>query len=304
MNTEPKPFTIQPMLVLQGGHIKKSMLLPCDYVENTPFLSLKKSNRQLASAMGKPCETNKWSSLTGCDVFEKMQQLRNDKVDELIKAKMVSGDPFADAREFNIQARQRHRLFMDCKIPEIIEIELPQFVTAAGKHVGPQQLKIISTWNKLMSPCVEATGPNMDWLLLACQHEGWLEKPTSPKRKHIGDDISMELPTLPEPLRYKISTDGAVKIQGYYKSGKRWCRMQKTLDNTFDDAAIEDKDQLIIAVAAKMMKVFHERHNNDNVKDDAASAPVEVKGEVQSDSDVDDGKIDAAGEGSAGSIGG
>ena len=289
MNTEPKPFTTQPMLVLQGGHIKKSMLLPCDYVENTPFLSLKKSNRQLASAMGKPCVTGNFSPLTGCDVFEKMQQLRNDKVDELIKAKMVSDDPFADAREFNIQARQRHRLFMDCKIPEIIEIELPQFVTAAGKHVGTQQLKIISTWNKNMSPCVEATGPNMDWLLLACQHEGWLEKPTSPKRKHIGDDISMELPTLPEPLRYNISTDGVVKIQGYYKSGKRWCRMMKTIDPVlFDDDAIEDKDQLIIAVAAKMMKVYHERHNNDNVKDDAALAQVDVKGEVQSDSDVDD----------------
>jgi hypothetical protein len=303
MNTEPKPFTIQTMLVLQGGHIKKSMLLPCDYVENTPFLSLKKSNRQLASAMGKPCHTGKWSPLTACDVFEKMQQLRNDKVDKLIKAKMVSDDPFADAREFKIQASQRHRLFMDCKVPEIIEIELPQFVTAAGKHVGEKQLKIISTWNKLMSPCVEATGPNMDWLLLACQHEGWLEKPTSPKRKDIGDDI--ELPTLPEPLKYKISTDGAVKIYVYYKSDKKWCRMEKKLDtDTFDDDAIEDKEQLIIAAAAKMLKVYHERHNNDNVKDGEASAQGEVKGEVQSDSDVDDNKLDAAGEGSAGSTGG
>ena len=79
--------------------------------------------------------------------------------------------------------------------------------------------------------------------------------------------------------------------------------MQKKLD-TGDDDNIEDKDQLIIAAAAKMMKVYHERHNNDNVKDDAAPAQVDVKGEVQSDSDVDDGKIDAAGEGSAGSIGG
>ena len=81
--------------------------------------------------------------------------------------------------------------------------------------------------------------------------------------------------------------------------------MMKTIDPVlFDDDAIEDKDQLIIAVAAKMMEVYHERHSNDNVKDDAASAQVDVKGEVQSDSDVDDGNIDAAGEGSAGSIGG
>ena len=299
MDTEPKPFTIQPMLVLQGGHIKKSMLLPCEYVENTPFLSLKKSNRQLASAMGKPCDS-RWSPLTGCDVFEKMQQLRNDKVDKFIKAKMVSDDPFADASEFNIQATQRHRLFMDCKVPEIVEIELPQFVTAAGKHVGPQQLKIISTWNKCMSPCIEATGPNMDWLLLACQHEGWTEQPTSPKRKHIGDD--MELPTLPEPLKYQISPDGAVRIYVYYKSDKKWRRVEKKVDTAaFDDDAIEDKDQLIIAVAAKIMKVYHARHKIDNVKDDEASAQGEVKGEVQSDSDGDANKLDAAGEGSAGS---
>jgi hypothetical protein len=302
MNTEPKPFTIQPMLVLQGGHIKKSMLLPCDYVENTPFLSLKKSNRQLASALGKPSVKDNWSPLTACDVFEKMQQLRNDKVDKLIGAKMVSDDPFADASEFKIQASQRHRLFIDCKVPEIVEIELPQFVTAAGKHVGSKQLKIISTWNKRMAPSVEATGPNMDWLLLACQHEGWLEKPTSPKRKDIGDDV--ELPELPEPLKYKISTDGVVKIYAYYKSDKRWCKMEKKLDtDTLNDDAIDDKDQLITATAAKMLKLYHERHNIDNVKDGETSAQGEVEGEVQSDSDVGDNKLDAADEGGAGSTG-
>jgi hypothetical protein len=298
MNTEPKPFTIQPMLVLQGGHIKKSMLLPCDYVANTPFLSLKKSNKQLASAMGKPCQKDKWSPLTDCDVFQKMQQLRNDKVDKLIKAKMVFDDPFADAREFKIQASQRHRLFIDCKVPEIIEIELPQFVTAAGKHVGSKQLNIISTWNKLMAPCVEATGPNMDWLLLACQHEGWLEKTTPRKRKDIGDDL--ELPELPEPLKYNISADGVVKIYAYYKSDKRWCKMEKKLDtDTLNDDAIEDKDKFISAAAAKMLKVYHERHNIDNVKDGEASAQGEVEGKVQSDNDVDDNKLDAADEGSA-----
>lgn len=302
MNGEPKPFTIQPMLAFQGGHIKKTMLLPCDYVENTPFLSLKKSDRQLAAAMGKPVKKDHWAPLAACDVFEKMQQLRNCKVDQLIKAKMVSDDPLADAGEFTIQPSQRHRLFLECKIPEIIEIELPEFVTAAGKHVSSKQLKIITTWNKIMSPSMEATGPNMDWLLLACQHAGWLEKPTSPcKRKNIDDE--MDLPELPQPLKYSMSDDGAVKIKLHYKSAKlkRWTCLQKTLDKDTlnDDDALEDKNQMILAEATKMMKIYNKRHV-ENANDDESSK----QSDDESDSDEGDNKlVDAAGEGSAGSTG-
>ena len=300
MAGEPKPFTVQPMLSFQGGHIKKTMLLPCDYVEGIPFLSLKKSDRQLAAAMGKPAKKDNWAPLTACDVFEKMQQLRNDMVDQLIKAKMVSDDPLADAGEFTIQPSQRHRLFLECKIPEIIEIELPEFVTAAGKHVSSKPLKIIATWNKAVSPCMEATGPNMDWLLLACQHDGWLEKPASPpKRKAVDDEI--DLPELPEPLKYSMTDDGVVKIYAYYKSvkKKRWCRMGKKLDNdTLNDDDTEDKNQVISAAATKMLKLYHKRHNVESVNDGDES------GDDESDSDEGDNKlIDAAGEGSAGSTG-
>ena len=305
MNAEPKPFTIQPLLGLQGGHVKKTMLLPCDYVENTPFLSLKKSDRQLANALGKACKKDNWSPLATCEVFENMQQLRNDVVDKLIKAKMVSDDPLADAGEFTIQPSQRHRLFLECKIPEIVEIELPEFVTAAGKHVSSKQLKIISTWDKRVAPCMEASGPNMDWLLLACQHDGWLEKPAPPpKRKAIDDEI--DLPKLPEPLKYSMTDGGVVKIYMYYKSGAKsdngkpkYHRKEKKLDaETLNDDNIDDKHQAILAAAKKMMKLYHKHHNTENDDDDESS-------DAESDSDEGDNKlIDAAAcEGSAGSTG-
>ncbi len=263
MGTEPKPFTIQPMLVLQGGHLKKSMLLSCDFVDNTPFTCLKKTNRQLACALGMIGE--KRSPFTECDLFEKLQQLRNDKVDELIKSEMISGDPFSDVvKDFNIQPAQRHQLFMDCKVPQIVEIEVPPFVSAEGKHVGRHKLNVISTWNRSISPSVEATGPNMDWLLLACRHE-WMPKPSPSKRKHIDDELTMKLPNLPDPLKYAISSKGVVRIQVYYKSSNGWKRHEKKLDtDLFDEGTMEDTQQIIMVVAAKMLKFYQSRHTSDS----------------------------------------
>jgi hypothetical protein len=283
MGTEPKPFTIQPMLVLQGGHLKKYMLLSCDFVDNTPFTCLKKTNRQLACALGMTGE--KRSPFAGCDLFEKLQQLRNDKVDEHIKGRMISGDPLSDGCDFNIQPSQRHQLFMDCKVPQVVEIELHQFVSAEGKHVGPHKLNVISTWNKIIAPSVEATGPNMEWLLIACRHE-WLPKPSSSKRKNIDEDLTMKLPTLPDPLKYAISSKGVVRIQLYYKCSNGWKRHEKKLDNDlFDDGGLEDTHHMIMAVAAKMLKFYQDPHTPSAELEHEAQDGVGGEDEVEEDID-------------------
>lgn len=293
MGTEPKPFTIQPMLVLQGGHLKKSMLLSCDFIDNTPFTCLKKTNRQLACALGMLGE--KRSPFSECDLFEKLQQLRNDKVDELIKSEMKSEDPLSDARDFNIQPAQRHQLFMDCKVPQVVEIEVPPFVSAEGKHVGPHKLNIVSTWNKSIAPSVEATGPNMDWLRLACRHE-WNTKPSSSKRKHIDEDLTMKLPNLPDPLKYAISSKGVVRIQVYYKSNNIWKRHEKKLDtDLLDDDTMEDTHQIIMAVAAKMLKFYNDRHTPtaEVGQEDEAQDGVGGEGEQDHEDEESDCEPDA-----------
>ena len=277
MNAEAEPFTVQPMLSLQGGHLKKPMTLKCDYFDSTPFIVVKKSDRLLASALGKSAKKDNWSPLGTCQVFDKMQQVRNDVVEKMIRDKMVSDDPLADSADFTIEsAAQRHRLFLECKIPEIVEIEMPGFVTAAGKHVSSKSIKIISTWSKRVAACMEASGPNMDWLILACQHEGFYsEKPASPtKRKAIEDGV--DLPELPEPLKYNMTEDGVVKIYMYVvsvKDGKkRWLRKEKKLDaDTLNDDTIEDNNQLILAAANKMLKLYQKCHTTENANDDESS---------------------------------
>ena len=54
--------------------------------------------------------------------------------------------------------------------------------------------------------------------------------------------------------------------------------MEKKLDtDTLNDDAVEDKDQLILAAAAKMMKLYHKRHKIENANDDETSAQSEVE---------------------------
>ena len=285
MGTEPKPYTIQPMLVIQGGHLKRSKLLECDFIDNTAFVTLKKTSRNLCSALGKPVSAKQGSPLTDCDLFGKVKLMRNDKVDELIKRAMVSDDPLSDAMDFNIDSKQRYRLFTECKVPDIIEIELPHFVSAEGKHVGPRQLKVVSTWNKNNCPAIEATGPNMDWLLLACQHE-WMPKPVRPKRKQPADDIAMTLSSLPDPLKYEVLPDGVIKIYAYVrpKLSKRWKRHEKKVEFN-EDTHEEEKAPLIMAAAAKVLKIY--QNHGGTVNDDASEDEGDVGGEGKGDSGED-----------------
>ena len=76
--------------------------------------------------------------------------------------------------------------------------------------------------------------------------------------------------------------------------------MEKKLDNdTLNDDAIEDKNQVILAAATKMMKLYHKLRVED-ANDDESSK----QSDDESDSDEGDNKlVDAAGEGSAGSTG-
>ena len=277
MNADPKPFTVQPMLSLQGGHLKKPIILKCDYFDNTPFIVVKRSDRSLQNTLGRASKKHNWSPLGTCQVFDKMQELRNDVVEKMIRDKMVCDDPLADSADFTIESsKQRHRLFLDCKTPEIIEIEMPEFVTAAGKHVSSKSIKIISTWSKRVAACMEASGTNLDWLILACQHEGFQsEKPASPsKRKAIEDEV--DLPELPEPLKYCVTDDGVVKIYMYVvkieDGKKRWYRKEKKLDaETLQDDTIEDNKQLILAAANKMLKLYQKCHTTENADDDESS---------------------------------
>jgi len=295
MVSEPKPFTIKPVLSIQGGYMKKDMLLECEYIDNTPFIALKKTNRNLGKMLGKAQCAQNWSPLSDCDLFEKVKLLRNDKVDEIIKHAMTTNDPLPDAMNFKIDNKQRRRLFTDCKVPDVIEIELPQFVTDEGKHVGVRQLKVASTWNVCNAPSIEATGANMDWLILACQHE-WGSKHVSPKRKRDDDDIIMTLPTLPDPLKYRVDPDGEIRIVGYIKPTKPatlWKRRQKKVEIA-DDMHGDEKHQVIMAVASKVLKACrkHDTTDNDDVSGGDDDETNDENDDMDRDAGADDGSIE------------
>jgi hypothetical protein len=128
------------------------------------------------------------------------------------------------------------------------------------------------------------------------------KKPTSPcKRKNIDDE--MDLPELPQPLKYSMLDDGTVKIKLHYKCAKkqRWTLLHKKIDkDTLNDGdAHVGKNEMILKEANKLMKLYNKLHV-ENADDDESSKQSDDEG----DSDEGDNKlVDAADEGSAGSTG-
>jgi hypothetical protein len=277
---DAKPFTIQQFLELGGGYLNKPIKISCEMVDGAHFTTLKKTDRVLAKAMGK--DVSQASPFADCSIFSFMMQARNDKVDQMIKQALWEKDPLAesDPSAIDIQAQKRQKLFDECKIPQIIEVEFAAFVTPDGRRVEAKTVAMIATPMKRVSPCIQALPENFGWFLDACQH-AWSEKqPQKRKRSELEDD----LPHIEKPLRYNLDTPGRVIMYFFYRTENGvWKKSTRSIDLALykDQLTSTPRDDALTSLAKFMKDLYNTHHVPPPVPEEDEEAEVEEVEEVE-----------------------
>lgn len=260
-----KPFTVQHVLELQGGHLTKPLKISCETVSAQCFTYLRKTDAGLARALGFPTPKNS-SPFANVNIFEYLTQVRNEKVDKLIRDHLLNQDSMADhSCTIDIAQEGRLRLFDDAKIPQVISVEMPPFISPEGRRVDARSIDMIATPRRNVSPCVEASAELFEWILHACHHTWPVD--AVPKRKRCpssDEDAEADLPELPEPVKYLDVAKDKIVLKVYYKkdTSKKWHMKSKHLNiSVFNsDLTCKARDDAILAMAGILKEYYEKSH--------------------------------------------
>jgi hypothetical protein len=160
-------FTIERSVTVQGGCLKGHWVVPLSVVDGREFVSVKRTDRSLARALGlDTSRPNPWLKNT---FLEKLCKVRDDQIDALIVQNLKENDPMHDTSVAVplVSMKGRHRAFAESKIPNIMEIKFPGFVTGEGVVCEPQSLLVLATPRRAVHVSLELTELNLDWLAVA-----------------------------------------------------------------------------------------------------------------------------------------
>lgn len=213
-----QPISVETALVVSGGNLKEPELLKFETIQGTNVIKLAKTCRKLAKVVGQ-CSNRSRVLFSGVDVFAFLQDFRNECVDNVMKARARSDDPMADDPENGSErahGKPRTELFNDLKIPELIEVTLPAFVSNSGHAQEEITTMMLATPKKSASVWIEATGPNLTWFTHAC-NKAWT-KPGCNKRKL---DEALEFPGVdwPECVSVILNDSKTIRVCCNYKAG-------------------------------------------------------------------------------------
>ena len=256
-----EPISVETSLVVSGGNLKEPALLKFETIQGTNVIKLAKTCRTLAKVaeqFSNRCRT----LFADVDVFIFLQEFRNECVDNVIKARARSDDPMADdlpedGGESGGPGKTRTELFNDLKIPELIEVKLPAFVSKSGHVQEEITTMMLATPKKSASVWVEATGPNLTWFKHAC-NKAWTEPPCN-KRKL---DESLEFPDVqwPDCVSVILNDSKTIRVSCNYKadSGK-WTKFTRGVSKT-NYISSQDLSAAIDSMVKTVSKFYADNH--------------------------------------------
>ena len=262
-------IVVRRALVAHNG--EKHVILDHITVGGVAFIKLARKNSQLLSL----CNARKGSKrFPGVDVFQYLVQKRNEEVSRLIKLAARSDDPFAEseradgAAEDDMVNDRRQDLFKEHRIPEIIELSIPEFESGKIKH-GAIQIQVLATPKLTASFYMEASGVNLKWFKLSCSHE-WLTLPSPPKRKavHIG---SLQIEASP---LVKVKKNDGTKIEvycNYKKSSGVWSTKTMSVSKHGSDST-DQVNEAVVRMVSRLEAFYQENHFGDDDDGDASES--------------------------------
>ena len=160
-------FTIERSVTVQGGCLKGHWVVPLSVVDGREFVSVKRTDRSLARALG--LDTTRPDPWLRNTFLEKLCKVRDDQIDALIFQNLKENDPMHDTSVAVplVSMKGRQRAFAESKIPNILDIKFPGFETGEGVVCEPQSLLVLATPKRAAHVSLELTELNLDWLAVA-----------------------------------------------------------------------------------------------------------------------------------------
>lgn len=270
-----EPFTFAQVLVVKGGGLKNSVKLPYESVDGRQFIKIQK-NRRLARVTGH--QTQGAKPFVNVDVFQYMQQRRNQHIDDLIKQAIHSSDPFAEVHGQEHEAglgKDRAVLFHSHSIPQVIQVGLPAFETPEAK-IAAIDMRMLATPKPSASVSVEATGPNLAWFKAACA-KSWANNGMKRKRD------AFEFPVKFDEDVVKVIQNDPVHLRlgcNYRNAAGKWLRFRRSINKP----EFESTDDLNNAVCKLVQRVSEFYRDNHRAQDEDASD--------DDDEDIDEDRAD------------
>ena len=176
-----------------------------------------------------------------------LKQLRDSKIDQLIRAHIIESDPMADA-DIVPDINNRVKSFADAKIEDVIDVIVPA-LELPGRELPSTTFKMLSCNKRSAGLVIECSIASIEWLHNACEHD-W-----SAVRER-GDDIDHDIErilkeTLPESVKYKIKgADVVLRTYTRKRKGDRFLsRRQKIKLDGGDDSSTK----MVIELAVKQL---------------------------------------------------
>ena len=251
---------VRQALVAKCGD--KQVILDHITVNGTPFIKIVKQNHALASL----CNGLKGDKyFPGADVFSYLIQTRNNEVSKLMKLAAIADDPFAEigqADENDMIGTSRHELFTKYKIPEVIELSIPEFETQLHTKHAAVRIHVLATSKLAASIYMEASAVNLKWFKKACFHS-WLAEAVSPMKRKAVDIGELQIEA---SKSIKIKKNDATKVEmycNYKKESGRWSKKTLSINKSNYDS-----DDEINQAVLKMVSRLEQFHKENHVRED------------------------------------
>ena len=268
-----KPTCIK-QLAIGGAYLgEKEIKVPFQDVDGYTLLEMSKANRRMARAIGIRNLGHNISPFKNFDGFAFLKQRRDATIDELIMRYLLEGDETADKPPDFIPHDKRVGLFGDAKIPNVIDVVMPELRSTKRDFVlGSCVFRMKSTPRKSENVWVEfetADGDStiIDWL----KDARYVEIPIESER-HWGDtgwgetEIEHALPELEYPYAYRKRNKAIMVID---KSK----RIKMTAINM--DAVTPDVVGGLVTGAIEALKTKSNDKGKQHEHDGSSSHPME-----------------------------
>ena len=238
------PFVVKPQWVINitGGWLKSEWIVAdATTIDGKPCIPLRNLDRRLAQALG--MNISLASPLSECSILAHLADKRDEEVDQWIRTAKGADDPMAEVvNTEKINANDRMSGFDKFKVPQLVSIDMPAFVTPDGGRVDPQSIEVVTTPRRRAFVTMVATADNLNWLAKATQVP-W-DATFVTKRRRCEIDFEA-LPTLSDALKYKCDDRGNLQIYGRYREGGKWKGTVRTIKPWSIDGDDMDQHRII-----------------------------------------------------------
>ena len=210
-----KPFRFTRSISIEGGWLKKPLVLPTTTIDDHDYVTVSRTNRDLAKVLG--LDLNCCNPFAKTGLFIEIAKMRDEAVDNMILEHEKSNDPMNDGdATCSVPVRGRPAKVMAANVPQSIQLTYPAIIADNGERIDAYNVHVLTTPRRGSAVTLKLTESVLDWIVKAIPA---VAIPTAGKRTRIGES---ELPPSKHKWRCRANQSPQLYCRFYSQEQKRW----------------------------------------------------------------------------------